>query len=495
MKTSLIEESKLYFGNNIVALDPRIGLLKGGPVGPYLNADVDHRQINYGVVGTAESLEKCKTLVRELSNPLEPVDKSTYGNLGFPGLGKKSPLLFSLITDVSWEQLIFTEEITTLTKISRKEDQRVSLINLFENKIKLILEAESRPDIIFISIPREITDMYSRKYIKDIKIKFADKTDSVSISKAEGDIDFHNIIKVIGMKYKIPTQLFLIHTIESILDKIISDKERTEYPTEDPATFAWNVAVAVYYKAFGTPWKLTKLDDNVCYIGISFFRDFSEEKQSLQASIAQVFLSTGESFILRGEPFEWKSSKKDRNPRLSKEYALNLMNYVLDFYCSLKKTYPLRIVIHKSSHFNSEEIEGFYSNKANVKIVDMITLNNYSTIRFCRNGLYPVLRGTHIEPDSKEDKSFLYLTGFIPALGTYPGPRIPVPVEITRYSFDTPLNKIAEEIISLSRLDWNNIKFNSYMPVTLLLSRRVGKIMSEARSKEIEIDPHYRFYM
>ena len=152
-------------------------------------------------------------------------------------------------------------------------------------------------------------------------------------------------------------------------------------------------------------------------------------------------------------------------------------------------------MIHKSSHFNSDEIEGFYLNKANISTVDLITINSHSTVRFCRYGMYPVLRTTLIESSLKEVKSYLYITGFIPSLGTYPGPRIPVPVEITRYSFDTPLMKIAEEIISLSRLDWNNIKFNSYLPVTLLLSRRVGNIMSEARSKRIDLEPHYRYYM
>ncbi|MCG3256446.1 MAG: hypothetical protein KAU62_10185, partial [Candidatus Heimdallarchaeota archaeon] len=277
--------------------------------------------------------------------------------------------------------------------------------------------------------------------------------------------------------------------------KIMLQKERTDYQTEDPVTFAWNLSVAIYYKAFGIPWKLSKLDDNVCYIGISFFRDFSEKSFRLQSSIAQVFLSTGESFILRGEPFNWVPTRKDRSPKLTKEYSENLLNYVLDFYYNLKKNNPNRVVIHKSSHYTEDEIAGFRNNKALVTHIDFVTINENSSIRFYRDGLYPVMRGTYIQSDEKTGSNYIFTSGFIPTLATYPGARIPVPLEITRYSYDTPFSKIAEEILSLSRLDWNNIKFCSNLPVTLLLSRRVGDIMSEARSKDIAIDPHYRFYM
>jgi len=149
VKSSFINDSLLYFGNNIKAMDPRIGLLKGGPIGPYKNATVEHRQINYGIIGTAEGIEKCKLLIREISNPLPEVETATYGNLGFPGLGKKSPLLFSLITDVSWLQKIFTKELSTISSITDYKIRINSLVELYDKKLKMLKEIETVPDIVF----------------------------------------------------------------------------------------------------------------------------------------------------------------------------------------------------------------------------------------------------------------------------------------------------------------------------------------------------------
>ena len=127
MKIGYISDTELFFGNNIQKMDPRVGLLKGGPVGPYLSSRVEHRQINYGIVGTADSIERCKSLIREISSPIEPITDSTYGNLGFPGLGKKSPLLYSLVTDIAWEQIIYFKEIQTIMSSNDLNKTRLEL--------------------------------------------------------------------------------------------------------------------------------------------------------------------------------------------------------------------------------------------------------------------------------------------------------------------------------------------------------------------------------
>lgn len=495
MKIDYIEEIKLNFGHSINSFDPRIGLLKGGPKGPYKDQDVKFREINYGIIGTADSIKECKRFIEILSDPIDPIEHSTYGKLGFPGLNIESPLRFSLNTQLDWIQRLDSQEIDTLDKITEEKSRIEYLINIFEQKMHLIVQAETKPDIVIISIPKELYKIFFKIGYSVEKIKFAKKTDNASLIKTEGTVDFHNIMKLIGMKYVIPTQIITPFSLSAFLEKIFSKKKILGEVKEDVVTFAWNFSVALYYKAFGSPWKLSTLDFNVCYIGISFFRDFAGSSTTLHAAIAQVFISTGENFILKGESFEWIKTPDSREPKLKEDYARKLLDYVLDFYFQMKKTFPNRIVIHKSSPFNEEEIQGFYSNNAKIKHIDMVSVRDHTPVRYYRDDLYPVLRGTIIYSDDPKEKAYLFTSGFVPALETYPGPRVPVPLEIKRFTFDSDLNKVASEILILSRLDWNNIKYYSHLPVTLLLSKRVGDIMGEARAKQIPLQTQYRYYM
>jgi len=98
----------------------------------------------------------------------------------------------------------------------------------------------------------------------------------------------------------------------------------------------------------------------------------------------------------------------------------------------------------------------------------MKTIYNRTQFRFYREGKYPVIRGTLFVSNDKNGSNFLYTTGFIPVLGTYPGPMVPMPLEFNCFTFDTDKKQNVTEILSLSRLDWNNIKYYTRKPVTLL---------------------------
>jgi hypothetical protein len=106
------------------------------------------------------------------------------------------------------------------------------------------------------------------------------------------------------MKYKIPTQVILPNSLS------LKENPRVQFLAQR----AWNLTVASYYKAKGIPWKLAELDSVTCYAGISFYRELDENKNpTMRASIAQLFLATGESIVLRGNPFEWIEQGKELN--------------------------------------------------------------------------------------------------------------------------------------------------------------------------------------
>lgn len=155
-------------------------------------------------------------------------------------------------------------------------------------------------------------------------------------------------------------------------------RDRVQKPTadmQDAATIAWNFFTALYYKASGTPRALIRKDaaETTCYAGISFFA--SKDRTTIQTSLAQVLNELGKGVILRGE--EVPVTKKDRTPHLSGEQAFNLLHSSLKEYYDAVKIYPKRLVLHKTSNYNNEEIEGFRqaAKQLHINQTDLITLH------------------------------------------------------------------------------------------------------------------------
>lgn len=75
-------------------------------------------------------------------------------------------------------------------------------------------------------------------------------------------------------------------------------------------------------------------------------------------------------------------------------------------------------------------------------------------------------------------KAFLFTTGYMPSLGTYPGPHIPAPVEL-RSDRAIDFEGVAKDILGLARMNWNTASMSGGQPVTLAFSRKIGGIMAE----------------
>ncbi|MHA1170407.1 MAG: argonaute/piwi family protein, partial [Candidatus Hodarchaeales archaeon] len=145
-----------------------------------------------------------------------------------------------------------------------------------------------------------------------------------------------------------------------------------------------------------------------------------------------------------------------------------------------------------SSNYYNDELEGFKKGTEQIEKRDFITIMN-TPVRFFREGKYPVVRGTLI---SSSKDHYFFTTGYNPTLETYFGKGIPDPLLIRPFINDSPIDKICDEIMVLTRLDWNNIYFNTRLPVTLSIAGKVGEILSEPRAKDLAKPlTHYRFYM
>ena len=150
-------------------------------------------------------------------------------------------------------------------------------------------------------------------------------------------------------------------------------------------------------------------------------------------------------------------------------------------------------MLHKSSNYSVAELEGFRAatDAMRVNAVDFVTILD-TDMRLLRYGSYPPYRGTHIELDRQTH--LLYTRGFVPYYATYTGKYIPQPLEVRVVETDAAPEDICSEILSLTKMNWNNTQLDGRLPITLECAKRVGDIMKYIDENE-KPQVSYSYYM
>ena len=485
MNNTLIREPDLYFGGSKASIDPRIGLINFGPYGRLARGKEENLVIKAGIIGTRNAKKLLETWAEKLEVRISGKEdlNSNRREVDFPGISLESPFRFKIEFDDSCFQPIDEKEINALGDITRRKDRVVKLKEIYDQRLSdLSTVTDPNPDIVYLPISPKTLELCKDPYSKTDKILYQRKTD-----KLQDEIplfNFHHAMKVSAYKHG------------SLVSQIIKPSTFGEGNTgQDLATIAWNFAVASYYKATGIPWKLSQLDDETCYVGLSFYKEVKDGQANLRCSMAHVYLRTGESQVIRGRPFKWDSVNKGRPYLTSPELASEIITDVISLYRRQRNNQdPKRVVIHKSSPFRNEEIEGFNEALANIETVDYVHINEHSGIRlFPKGEAYPPIRGTFVYSGNQ---SVLYTTGYVPLLDTYQGSSVPSPLFLRAFRMDSPLEQIGKDIMALTKLDWNNADFNTRVPVTISVARKVGDILSESSLQDVDDFPtSYRYYM
>lgn len=182
---------------------------------------------------------------------------------------------------------------------------------------------------------------------------------------------------------------------------------------------------------------------------------------------------------------------RDKQPYLEAVQAERIAAKVIEQFRIRTGIYPSRLVIHKSSKFQPEEIEGFRSaTKTWVPSCEMVWMRPTS-FRLISDGRSEVERGMFI--DVERVRRYLFTTGYVAWWKEYPGPHVPSPLELACVD-DGDLEERAREILTLCKMNWNSADGLGRHPITISFARHVGAIMTEV-PEGVEINPSYRFYM
>ncbi|AXI50465.1 MULTISPECIES: hypothetical protein [Alphaproteobacteria] len=476
-KATVFDEPELQFGDGQKHVDPREGLRRLGPL--QLHAG---EVVTVGVIGSSETAEGFTQFLTESQQGVEAAS-NTLPNLNpdFPGLGNANPFGCRFVVPNTGQRALSKRQIKKIVQASSTQEAINLLLDAVEAEARVLQESSAKPDVVVFSMPIDLIE----------KVVMARSENGEPDDDGGPDVlNFRDMMKAKMMELGVATQIVWPDVFDpdaKIPQKIKRQKDRK---IQSPATRTWNLLNGLFYKAGKVPWRLYEPRDYTTnFLGIGFHR--SLDGQQLWTSTAQMFDETGHGLILRGARAQTET--RGRRPYLTRADMKALVLDALRSYKEHHKALPARLVVLKTSHFRDEEADGVDDalEELDVSMCDMVWVQESSPISLLRNGSYPVLRGTFVELDGK---GLLYTRGSVPYYSTYPGMRVPNPLLLCPHKqTDRSITQIAEEILALTKVNWNSTQFDQKLPAPIRASREVGRVLKHvAQSGMVRAD--FRFY-
>lgn len=305
------------------------------------------------------------------------------------------------------------------------------------------------------------------------------------------DFDLHDSIKALSSSLHVPLQV--------LNDESINYRCR--------CSVMWRLSIALYAKAGGIPWKLDNFEDRHAYVGLSYcIRKFPEPR--FVTCCSQIFDSQGAHLrFLLYESHE--GQYEGDNPYLPRQDMYRVMTRTLSLYQLQKGGPPSRLVVHKTTPFSREEIEGCIDALGTVDNLELLTLTQnipWQGIRIDRpkddkstKGFppsFPLDRGATLPLGPF---SFLLWTqgscrGISDRAYFKEGKGIPHPIKVTRFVGAGGFHESAREIMALTKMNWNNDSLYDRLPVTISYASILARIVK--RMGSLSSTPYdFRYFM
>ncbi len=465
-----LPEPELSFAGEKTHSDPKVGIALYGPKS--LGTSRHKKEVHIGIIGTGEGAEIAQEF---LQNCAAGIDGDVEGKEGkiehkhtpFPGCNADAGFRCDLQLSTDLVEPITQQERREITRIKIARERFEALLTLLGDKMALLKDKDHPLDYISIVLSKDLYDACRVVDYLEPKVGMVHR-------------DLRRAFKAIAMKSQKPTQILQEATAAGI--------NRKNKTLDHKSKIAWNLFTGLYFKVDGLPWGPVGLPPSSCFIGISFFRPLGSVS-TLRTSVAQAFDENGEGLVLRGHDFEWDEDKYGKTPHLPAEMSKNLIEMVLKRYEQERRQPPQRVVVYKSSRYEPDELEGFQDALAAIGKYDLVALSTTSDMRLVRAGEYPPLRGTSF---TVGDISYLYTSGYLSELGTYPHGHVPSPLQIADHVGDTSRKELMREIMILTKMNWNSADYAGLIPIPLRFSRLVGDILKEVVG---EPEAKYKYYM
>jgi hypothetical protein len=316
----------------------------------------------------------------------------------------------------------------------------------------------------------------------DVLLIYIPKKWEAFIRNSPSDRYLHDYLKGLCAEAHIPMQIL---------------REASAFDYSCNASVMWRLAIALYTKAGGIPWKIANYDKGKAHIGISYAMRPSENGNEYVTCCSQMFDPDGTGFEFVAYDIEECDKVKD-NPYLTRDEMFKVMNRSLSLYQDRHNgSAPSKITVHKRTHFTEQEVEACleaFPENTEVELIQICqtpwlgikvpwSLSGKSSDEVKKDLSFPVERGSYL-PVS-ESQCLLWIQGNVYGKGlisNYPNYykeqiRIPRPVLLKRFTGDGGWHETCRNIIGLSKMDWNNDALYNYDPVTLAYSDTLANVI------------------
>jgi hypothetical protein len=491
-----LPEPELEFKYGQTLVYPRDGLFLYGPV------DGGRPEIHYGAIGTPEGIARLERWSKSVegfidvppprkgARPIEPQ------HVPFPGFAAA----YSAPWPVKPRTVINTISAAALhdaLRITNRNEAIKAAVDLYVDALIARCDRmEDPPSFWFVVIPEEVFDLgrpLSKvplpekiqgrvRMTKAAAMKLEDEPTLFGLEEAEADVykyatHFRRQLKARLLAPKIVTQIIRETTLTP--DDFLKSNGQRKRRLEDPATVAWKLSAGAYYKAGGKPWQLSGVRPGVCYVGLAYKKRDPTSNDRFACCAAQMFLSSGEGVVFRGALGPWYRSDS-KQFHLDEPAAKRLVEMVVQEYREQHDNNPpTELFLHAKSFFADEEWKGFVSGAPpETNVVGVQISDAKEALKLFRPGKYPVVRGTALMLSDNE--AYLWTSGYAPRLDTYIGPETPNPLLIKRQRGNCLLRTVLEDVMGLTKINFNSCLHNDRLPVTIRFADAVGEVILAA---------------
>lgn len=273
----------------------------------------------------------------------------------------------------------------------------------------------------------------------------------------------------------------------------------------------WWLSLSFFVKSFRTPWVIENADKSTAFAGIGYSIDNRKDSNGhIVLGCSHIYNSNGEGLKYKLSRVNDKVNWINEKPHLSYDDAYEFGKNVLNLFYESMNEFPKRVVIHKRTFFTEEEKNGILDSlldSKKIENIDLVEINFEDNIRYLSSvfknnkfeiDTFSVSRGTCIQLNQNE--ALLFAHGIIQSVSNsnfkfYPGGRyIPKPLRIIKHYGSGSLEQISNEILGLTKMNWNSLNMYSQLPATISSSNeiaRIGKLMGNTEN----VNYDYRYFI
>jgi hypothetical protein len=507
-----LPEPLLEFGYGQKMVYPRDGLFLFGPSGD----PRDVPAVRYGVVGTPDGVRRLASWASKVSRfiPIPtPGPRSRQvepQHVPFPGFSEAFHCQWPTEPVCAIDD-IDSAEIDKVLRLANRYEAIHEAVDLYVSRLtKEHNRLENPPAFWFVVIPEIVYELgrpnstvpkdeqihgqveLSARRARQLKTQptlyGVEDQDAKVYEYAK---HFRRQLKARLLKDRIVTQIVRETTL--VPEEFLRPDGRPQRKIEDAATIAWKLGTGSFYKAGGKPWQLANVRSGVCYVGLVYKRNDLSADPRHACCAAQMFLTDGDGVVFRGALGPWFHADS-RQFHLDKNAAKSLVEMVTAEYKSQHdEKAPSELFIHATSTFTDEEWAGFSEGvDSTTNLVGVQIKRANEEMKLFRPGEYPVIRGSALLTGNRS--AYLWTSGYAARLDTFMGPETPNPLLIRIVRGECPLKTVLEDILGLTKINFNSCLHNDGLPVTIRFANAVGDVLISA---PIDSEPRlpFKFYI